>query len=434
MRIKPLLDRFHGRKILVIGDVFVDEYLNGDCSRLSPEAPVPILRVTSSFQVLGGAANTAANVASLGGSPVLIGLVGEDEAGRAFRAAASEAGIALRPITDGRPTTRKTRLVGQRQQLIRLDFEETRYVDAAAEAALLAAAAAEMDSAEAVVISDYAKGCLTENLCRQLIEMAHLAGKRVIIDPRPQHGAFYRGGDFLTPNWKEALGLAGMPEKPADPDAIAAVGAAIRNRLGAEVLLTLGPQGMAFQGEESFSLPTVAREVFDVSGAGDTVVAAFALALASGCARREAAFLANLAAGIVVGKFGTATVTREEMLKAGEEPSRLLRTEEVLALARRWKAKGRRIGLVLGDFPVLEPAAIGRIEEVRKGVEIIVAGIPDEPGAKDRAGMLLALRSVDYVCVLEKGKEAAFAIGISPDRIAEFPMATEAQMPAAATA
>ena len=434
MNINKILDRFSGRRVLVLGDVFIDEYLNGECSRISPEAPVPILRVTSSFQVLGGAANTAANVASLGGRPILIGLLGDDEPGREFRVAAKNLGIELRTLTDGRPTTRKARLVGQRQQLIRLDYEETHYVESETVEGILALVRAELNATEIVILSDYAKGFFTEKLCRIIIAEAHAAGKKVIVDPRPQHGHFYLGADYLTPNWKESLGLAGLPgmaEKAVDPDAILAVGATISNKSGGNVLLTLGSSGMAFfgrKGQEQFSLPTVTREVFDVSGAGDTVVACFALALAAECDHRESAFVANLAAGIVVGKFGTATVTREELLRVGEEPSRRIRLNEAKVWARRWKAKGRRIAVVLGTFTSLEPDHVKRIEESKRNSDLLVVGLvgSGESEISDaRVEMLLSLRAVDFVCPIGVAEVTDLLADLTPEILVDFQLHSE---------
>jgi rfaE bifunctional protein kinase chain/domain len=318
MELATALNRFSQQTVLVLGDVFVDEYLMGDCSRLSPEAPVPILRIDEgkTKRVPGGAANTAANIASLGSQVVLIGLIGADSGAETFKNLMQQHGVTLTPVNDGRPTMLKTRLVGSRQQLLRLDREETHPISSATEDAVLALVDRELPRCSIVVMPDYAKGFLTPRLMREVLSRAHAAGKQIVLDPRPQHAALYVGFDYLTPNWKESLGLLGESESTScTPEATTRVGQALVQKLQANILLTLGPQGMAFFGRdgEHFAMPTEAREVYDVSGAGDTVVAAFALARAAGCAHDVAVALANRAAAVVVGKRGTATVTPDEL-------------------------------------------------------------------------------------------------------------------------
>jgi rfaE bifunctional protein kinase chain/domain len=204
-----LLGRFASQTVLVLGDVFLDEFLSGDCSRLSPEAPVPVLKIDEqkTKRVLGGAANTAANVASLGAKAVLIGIAGDDWHGTRFGELVASQGIKFEAIRDGRPTMRKTRLVGQGQQLLRLDYEETPTVSEATAKIILTAFRQHLPHAGIVVLSDYAKGMLTEALTQAIIKEAHAAGKEVLVDPRPQHAAYYKGCDYVTPNWKESQPL-----------------------------------------------------------------------------------------------------------------------------------------------------------------------------------------------------------------------------------
>jgi len=311
-----LIERLAGRHVLVVGDVILDEYLDGDALRISPEAPVPVLRFSGQRAVLGGAANTAANVASLGGRATLVGMVGEDAAGAQVRRLCVEAGVEFLPIADGRGTTRKTRVISRQQQLLRIDYEDARPIDEACQRRLLEIVQQHVGDADIVVVSDYAKGLLTGATMTGVRRMAHEGGRVVVVDPRPGHAAFYPGCDYLTPNWKEALGLLGVEEADPTPDAVLAVGARLRARFGAGVLVTLGARGMAlFPKGEAPPITTraEAREVFDVSGAGDTVVAAFALAVAGGCDPADAVWLANRAAAVVVGKRGTAVVTPAEL-------------------------------------------------------------------------------------------------------------------------
>jgi D-beta-D-heptose 7-phosphate kinase/D-beta-D-heptose 1-phosphate adenosyltransferase len=318
-----LVERIAGRRVLVVGDIILDEYLDGDAARISPEAPVPVVRFASQHAVLGGAANTAANVASLGGRATLVGLVGDDPAGPLVRRLCADAGIDFEPVSDGRETTRKVRVVSRHQQLLRIDYEVTTPVDDACQARLLDAVGRHVARADVLVLSDYAKGLLTRAGLDGVRRLAHAAGHLVVVDPRPSHAAFYAGCDYLTPNWKEALGLLAEAEAEPTPDAIAATGFRLRHNFGCGVLLTLGARGMAFFPKGDAPPVTVAaeaREVFDVSGAGDTVVAAFSLALAGGCAPAESVWLANRAAAVAVGKRGTATVTADELARTAPLP------------------------------------------------------------------------------------------------------------------
>jgi D-beta-D-heptose 7-phosphate kinase/D-beta-D-heptose 1-phosphate adenosyltransferase len=306
--------------VLVVGDVMLDEYVIGECTRISPEAPVPVVEFRSRQAVLGGAANTAANVAALQANVTLIGAICEgDEAGQIVSERCRSAGIRFLPIHDRRQTTRKIRIIGQQQQqLLRIDYEDRSELRSETELELLDYIAREIQSANIIIVSDYAKGLITDRACQTLIASAHELGRLVIIDPRPQHATFYRGCDYLTPNWNEAQALARLIA-PIDDDAVEHIGRIIASRFKCSVLLTLGERGVAFVQKDDQNYFTVAgdaREVYDVSGAGDTVVATFALAMAARCDHWVAASVANRAAGVVVGKRGTATVSVQELLDA----------------------------------------------------------------------------------------------------------------------
>ena len=426
-----LLSAFTGQQVLVLGDVLLDEYLTGDCSRLSAEAPVPVVAVGGSRVTLGGAANTAANIASLGGRVVLIGLVGDDEGGRQLAERAQAEGIQFLGVHDGRPTPRKVRVVGHQQQLLRLDYEDTRPIDARSEERVLEAMRTRLHACRMVVISDYAKGLLTERLCQQIIGEAHEAGALVIVDPRPQHAAFYVGCDYLTPNWKESLGLAGEPDTAAVPAAVARIGQALATRFHSHVLLTLGAKGMAFfdrDGRLLFEEAALAREVFDVSGAGDTVVATFALAVAAGEDHPGAVRLANRAAGVVVGKFGTATVSPQEMLRMDDGDRTIVERADLSALAARLRALGQRIVTINGAFDLLHAGHLHILREARRQGDVLIVGVnadsavrvskgPNRPyvGEQDRARLLLALRDVDYVHIFPEPVPMPFLEQIRPD-------------------
>jgi D-beta-D-heptose 7-phosphate kinase/D-beta-D-heptose 1-phosphate adenosyltransferase len=421
---------FARRCVLVLGDAIVDEYLTGECSRISPEAPVPVLRVTHRRTVLGGAANTAANIVSLGGRSTLICLAGNDDGGTTLKRCALEAGVQLISVESGVPTLRKTRVVSQQQQMVRLDYEDVQAADPSVEAAVLSEFDAALPGHDIVVISDYAKGFLSPAIARAVIERAHASGREVIVDPRPQHRRYYDGCDYITPNWKEARGLLGLTEAEPSAEAVAEVAQELGRELGANVVLTLGPHGIAFcsrDGGERFGQPTMAREVFDVSGAGDTVVAAFSLARASGADHPTAVAIANRAASIVVAKFGTATVTPEEIL-FDTDRLRLIERQALAGLAASLRARGKRIVTLNGSFDLLHNGHLFILSEARQQGDVLIVGLnsdasvraykgPSRPLVPERrrAEMLLGLRVVDYVHIFDETDPIAFIGEVKPD-------------------
>lgn len=428
--IAGLVSGFKHRRVLVLGDAILDEYLLGDCSRISPEAPVPILKVTRCRRVLGGAANTAANVVSLGGRATLIALVGADEGGRTLTQCASDAGIDLHPVDHGLATLRKTRVVGHQQQIVRLDYEEIQTPTAAVESEILRLFDTSIGACDIVVISDYAKGFLSPSLAQAIIRRTHEAGRRVIVDPRPQNRDYYQGCDYLTPNWKESCALLRLPDAEPSPDAVAAVARDLASEVGTNVILTLGSHGISFcsrNGSEQFAQPTIAREVFDVSGAGDTVVAAFALARASGADHVTAVTLANRAASVVVGKFGTATVTPEEILQDAET-LRMVPRHALGQLATTLRAKGKRIVTINGTFDVLHNGHLHILNEACLRGDVLIVALNSDASVRSykgphrpfvpelhRAEMLLALRIVDYVHIFDEPNPIAFLEEVNPD-------------------
>jgi D-beta-D-heptose 7-phosphate kinase/D-beta-D-heptose 1-phosphate adenosyltransferase len=310
--LKEHLDKFAGKKVLVLGDVFIDEYVYGDVNRISPEAPVPVFLIDPKkprVATLGGAANTAANVKSLGGEAILIGRAGNDNAGEFIAGLCKKHGIDYTGVTQAGPTTRKTRMVAQRQQLMRLDREVVEPSGKLQEEIILALFRKALKTADIVVLSDYAKGFFTLDLCQTIIAACDNANKSVIVDPKALHADFYRGCTVVTPNLDEAAGMC---------QALATNTENLAPQLGCDVLLTMGAGGLKyFYGDgPAYVVPTTPKEAFDVSGAGDSVVAAFALAIAANIHIEEAMKLSNLAAGIAVTKFGTYAVTKEDMLNA----------------------------------------------------------------------------------------------------------------------
>jgi D-glycero-beta-D-manno-heptose-7-phosphate kinase len=315
--LKTLIKRFRGQKIAVWGDFMLDEFLRGHVSRISPEAPVPIVEVTTHTYHLGGAGNVAANVASLGGEAIPFGVVGKDEAGQRVRREFRKLRIESRGIlTDhARPTTLKTRIIAEHQQVVRADREHKDGIEPAVQARLLRLWMKKLGQYDAVIVSDYEKGLVTRDLLETVIPLA--AKKRIplCLDPKVAHASFYSGTTLITPNHHEAERLSGVSIH--DTRSAEKAGKILLEKFGAQgILITRGERGMTLcecDGRITH-IPTVAREVFDVTGAGDTVISTLALALAAGASMADAAILANAAAGIVVGKLGTATVTPEELI------------------------------------------------------------------------------------------------------------------------
>jgi D-beta-D-heptose 7-phosphate kinase/D-beta-D-heptose 1-phosphate adenosyltransferase len=318
-RVRTILDAFSRASLLVVGDLMLDQFIVGSVRRISPEAPVPVVEFGRNEYRVGGAANVAHNVRALGATVDLIGVVGSDASAERLRESLSSLGIGMSGIvTDARrPTTTKTRIVTDRhQQVARVDYESDADVADEVEQSLMDAAGRMTEGARAVVVSDYLKGCVTTSLMSRLVHVSRERRVPVLVDPKIAHIDRYRHTRLVTPNHHEAE-IATNRRIRTDEEACAAAHA-FCDRAGCEsVLITRGEHGMwLLDGDSEGSLPAVAREVADVTGAGDTVIATLALAVACGASIVEAATLANFAAGIVVGKFGPSTVSRDELAKA----------------------------------------------------------------------------------------------------------------------
>lgn len=320
-KLKQAVSALTEKKVLIIGDVMLDEYLVGDTERISPEAPVPVVLVTEDRQVLGGAGNVARNIRALSGQPCLVGMRGRDTPGEALEACLKKEGIqAELYLSQSRPTTVKTRVLARQQQVLRIDREHSLPLNQGEVNSLLALVEKHLPGSSAVVISDYGKGLICQELMDGLTSLLKGFGADipVLVDPKPQNIDLYKGVTLLTPNTKETGESAGLPVR--NEAEIATAGRALLERLQSKHLLTtLGSQGMAiFSAGEIRHIPTMARSVFDVTGAGDTVIATVALALAAGLPLLGACMLANYAAGIVVGQVGAATARQEDLLQAIE--------------------------------------------------------------------------------------------------------------------
>lgn len=307
-------------RIAVLGDVMLDEFIWGDVTRISPEAPVPVVNIQRESTRLGGAANVLANIAALGATARVIGVVGNDSAAEKLRAAlrdqAGERSEESLIVDEQRPTTIKTRIIAQHQMVVRADLEHRAHINGSVEARIIAAVKDAIAQADALVVSDYDKGVVTPRVLKETLALAY-ERIPVLVDPKIRNFDWYRPATLVTPNHHEALRLTNSEEDTDDGLKIAAQ--KIRARLACQaVLITRGDRGMMlFEGDnDPVSVETAAREVFDVTGAGDTVIATLATAMAAGASMKEAAVMANHAAGLVVGKLGTATATAEEVINS----------------------------------------------------------------------------------------------------------------------
>ncbi|MBK9139882.1 MAG: D-glycero-beta-D-manno-heptose-7-phosphate kinase [Verrucomicrobia bacterium] len=323
-RVRDLVAAFSRVRVLVVGDVMLDRFVWGTVNRISPEAPVPVVEFVRESAMPGGAANVARNLTALGAGAAMFGVVGPDAAGRELVRLLGDSGADCSGIirTRDRMTSIKTRVIAQQQQVVRVDRESRGEVASAIETRLLRAVQGALSEADAVVVGDYGKGTVTQNLLDGLRRACRERGRWLSLDPKPVRRLDLSGLSLITPNRKEAFELAGMPDPGRaapplkDSALLAAVGRLLEQFSPALLLVTLGEQGMLLcqRGQTPHHIPTVAHEVFDVSGAGDTVIATFTLAVAAGASPLEAAILSNHAAGVVVGKVGTAVVTPQELL------------------------------------------------------------------------------------------------------------------------
>ena len=319
-KLLKIINKFKNKKILVLGDIMLDKYIWGEVSRISPEAPVQVVNVLKESYAPGGAANVANNIAALNGKASMVGIVGNDEANKILLNELQKRNINVDGIfkDNNKPTIQKVRVIGRGQQLLRFDYEKKGYVDGNTELSILSFIEKNIGSFDAVAISDYAKGVITENLMKKLKEICKKNNKIIVVDPKPKHKDLYKNVDLVTPNHTEAHEISNIEIE--DEDKIFEVGKALIKFFNCPVLVTRGEKGMSLfelNGEVT-NIPTKAKEVYDVTGAGDTSVATIALSLASGANLKESAIIANYAAGITVGKIGTSTVSIDELKKSIE--------------------------------------------------------------------------------------------------------------------
>jgi D-beta-D-heptose 7-phosphate kinase/D-beta-D-heptose 1-phosphate adenosyltransferase len=428
------IKRFSKASVLVVGDAMLDRYVYGEVTRVSPEAPVPILTVTREVAMPGGAGNVVRNLIALEAAAAFVSIVGDDQAGSDLTAliGGQERVEPWLLVQGGRTTTLKTRYIAQAQHLIRADREETIALPEKLAERLIRIALDAMAATTVTVLSDYRKGVLSEDVAGALIAGAKKLGRKVIVDPKGRDYMRYKGADVVTPNRRElaeATGLAVDTEH-----GIVAAAQVLLQRYGfGAVLVTRAEDGMSLiTNEEIRHYPGEAREVFDVSGAGDTVVATLAAALAVDVPLLEAARLANIAGGIVVGKVGTAVARPADFLSAVAPATGALRkvvTPPAAAeAAERWRSRGYKVGFTNGCFDLLHPGHVHLLEQCRALCDRLIVGInadasvkrlkgPARPaqGEAARAAVLSALTSVDLVCLFEEDTPIELIKLIKPD-------------------
>jgi D-beta-D-heptose 7-phosphate kinase/D-beta-D-heptose 1-phosphate adenosyltransferase len=426
--------RLANTSVLVIGDVMLDRYIYGDITRISPEAPVPILQVTREIGLPGGAGNVVRNLTALGAAVAFISVLGDDQTGSDLTGlVGGQPGV--EPwllVQGGRTTTLKTRYVAAGQHLFRADREETAPIHPKLAERMLRIAGDAMAATSVTVLSDYGKGVLAGDVPGKLVEMARGAGRRLIVDPRGPDHARYAGADIVIPN---RVDLAEATAMPVDSEpAIVAAAKALRSRHGfGAVVVTRGNDGMTLVDDGGVRhFPAEAAEVYDISGAGDTAVATLAAAIAGGADIETAVRLANLAAGVVVGKAGTAVARQADLLFALSPQRSALRKivprEEAAEQVERWRRRGWRVGFTNGCFDLLHPGHVHLLEEARSKCDRLVVGLNSDASARRlkgprrpvqpeaaRAAVLASLANVDMVCVFDEDTPEALIAELRPD-------------------
>lgn len=426
-------------RIVVIGDLILDHYIKGDVSRISPEAPIPVLAVKEQEYKLGGAANVAANIVSMGGKVKLIGALSDDEAGRAFKTLVRKMrGLTMEAIQlDDRPTIIKTRMVAQHQQMLRVDAERVGPLTKKHSSTLKTAVRNALKDADLLILSDYGKGVLSDSLTRELIAMARKMKLPVLVDPKGRDYSKYAGATAVTPNKTEAEAATGIALNDEASIRKAADWLSRELDLGF-ALITLGAGGVAVQpkGEKLTRIPTIARSVFDVTGAGDTFIATLGTFLAAGVKPVSAARLANTAAGIKVGKFGAAAITRDEVRRAllaaqeaYDHQSKIVTRADLKKICETLRADGRRIVFTNGCFDILHAGHVTYMNFCKQQGDVLVLGLnsdasvrrqnkgPERPinTQEDRARVLSAMADVDFVCIFNEDTPVNLIKAARPD-------------------
>ncbi|MFB3151433.1 MAG: D-glycero-beta-D-manno-heptose-7-phosphate kinase [Alphaproteobacteria bacterium] len=430
------VEAFSGVRVLCVGDVMLDRFAYGEVERISPEAPIPVFRHRHEATMAGGAGNVLRNLSTLGVAARIVAVIGDDDAGAELRALieAEPGAQAELFAAKGRETTIKTRYIAGSQQLLRADRETTTDIEPAIAEKIVATVAAALAETDAIVLSDYGKGVLTPEVTARIIEAARQAGKPVVVDPKGPDMSHYRGASVVTPNRRELAEASGLAVSD-DAEIIIAAEKLIAGCGFEAVLVTRAKDGMTLvtaAGAEH--LEAMKREVFDVSGAGDTVVATLAAAIGAGVALVDAAAIANAAAGVVVGKVGTAVVEKSELIDAlhgrdrSSAGSKLASFEAALERIARWRRKGLRIGFTNGCFDILHPGHVSLFDQARGACDRLVVGLNSDASVARlkgagrplqaeaaRAAVLGSVASIDLVVVFADDTPMKLIEAIRPD-------------------
>ena len=435
-KFKEFLDSDHRPRLLVVGDLILDEYIWGAINRISPEAPVPILETKSENLALGGAANVANNLVALGCEVHLVGAIGKDEKGERLLSLISGQGINTEGIFRfvHRPTTSKIRIVAHNQQVLRIDKEDNRPITEETESKFVQHINKILPEMDCIICSDYHKGVLTEKVFKAIIHRAKNSKKRVLVDPKSSDFTLYKGATLVTPNQREVE--QAVPIKIQDRNDLDRAAEYLLNLTHAEVLLiTRGKDGMMLyqNKEEPVDIDTQAKEVFDVTGAGDTVVSVLGMALAIGFNYKDSAWLSNMAASIVVGKVGTATVTlneineylQEEMLRTSHTILKLEELKKIVSLA---KSTGKTIVFTNGCFDIIHGGHIEFLQKAKALGDLLVVGLNSDESVRElkgegrpiksereRANIISALKYVDYITIFDDDTPEEVIREVRPD-------------------
>ncbi|MDX4071824.1 D-glycero-beta-D-manno-heptose-7-phosphate kinase [Aliarcobacter skirrowii] len=408
--------------ILVIGDLMIDHYLWGSCDRISPEAPVQVVNVKKENSVLGGAGNVINNLVSLGSSVEVISVIGDDSVANELKTLLSNIGVSFDNLVveKGRKTSKKSRLMASNQQVLRYDSESVDEISKNSSNKILEILEKNIKNYSAIILSDYKKGVLTTTLTQDIIKLANRHKIKVLADPKGKDFSKYKGAYTLTPNKKEAMEATNIDIK--DEKSLVEALKSLKQNCNLEVsLITLSEQGIAIFDDELFTSPTAAREVFDVTGAGDTVIASITFALSCGVDIKKALYFANLAAGVVVGKIGSATASLDEIyeyesqLNKSSSSSHIKTFDEIEKLAKKLHSQGKKIVFTNGCFDILHVGHVKYLEEAKSYGDVLILGLNADSSVRklkgssrpinsqdDRAYILASLESVDYVVIFEE--------------------------------
>ena len=403
MEMEEIIHKFSDVRVAVIGDVMLDSYVYGSCERISPEAPVPVVNVEKTIHEIGGAGNVAVNVASLGGNAFLFGYVGDDVGKIVLEKLFDEKGIDSNIFLGLKQTIHKTRLISNGQQIARMDEEEYGQVSKDLEKKLVMAIGDV--NPEVILVSDYAKGTITRDLLLGIQNQNPHA--KIFVDPKPKHSKIYSGAFLIKPNLKEGREMTGL-ENPEE------IGLALKKKYRCNILLTKGKNGMSlFNGNNQIHIPTQAKEVYDVTGAGDSVFATLGLAFAAGASLDEAAYLANNVAGIVIGKAGTASISQAELERVVDsEHNKIKNLFELQGIVKDYQRKGQKVVWTNGCFDILHPGHTDYLKKAKSLGDYLIVGLNSDDSIRQlkgsnrpinsenhRAEVLSSLESVDYVVI-----------------------------------